>query len=144
MMPNASGTEAPALHRRRNPHIWSWILYLKDCSMHSLRIELLGLLVEWSSLLDSYETLDIQSFAGLCKCCLPASEVGLAACGFLLADNPARLGLLKVSFGQSTCGLADLACKGVTLGELCRDGLFLHSLHRSHGFHRLHCFGHCE
>ena len=25
-MPNAYGTEAPALDRRRNPHIWSWIL----------------------------------------------------------------------------------------------------------------------
>ena len=25
-MPNAYGTEAPALDRRRNPHIWNWIL----------------------------------------------------------------------------------------------------------------------
>merc|ERR1719240_134933 len=63
MMPNGSGQEILALDRRRYPHIWSWSPLPKlsaERSMHSLAVELLGLLVEWSALLDHCETLDLQ------------------------------------------------------------------------------------
>merc|ERR1719159_274287 len=122
MMPTPSSTEAPALDRRRNPHIWSWFLKLvEECSLPSLAVKLFGLLVEWSALLDNCKTLDVQSLAGL-----------LEGCG-----SVPRL------------GLADLAGKDMTPCELGRDWLLLHRFHCLHGSHRLHClhclhsFGHC-
>merc|ERR1711924_147566 len=49
--------------------------------IHSL-VELFGLLVKWSALLDSNETLDIQSFASLGDCCRPkAKTAGVSSLG---------------------------------------------------------------
>merc|ERR1719252_422486 len=113
MMPNDSRNEAPALDRRRYPHVWSWCSsILGNWSMHSLGIKLLGLLVEWSALLDDCEALDLQFLAGLLACCNPR---GLLACeGLLLADDLARLVLHEITFGHARCSLAHLAGKEVT------------------------------
>merc|ERR1719171_2770525 len=116
---------------------------LGNWSLHSLGIKLLGLLVEWSALLDNCEALDLQFLAGLLDCCNPRRL--LAQKALLLADDLARLGLDKVCLLQSSCGLVNLAKKRMTLGKLGRDGLLLHGLHclhGRHGFHRLHCFCH--
>merc|ERR1719191_1644473 len=116
-----------------------------DCS---LGVELLGLLVKWSALLDNCETLDLEFLTGLLDCCNPRRL--LAKSALLLADNFACLALHKVCLLQSGCGLVNLAEEGMTLGKLCGDGLLLHGLHcfhSSHGFHclhRLHCLGHVE
>merc|ERR1712178_200969 len=113
-MPNACGTKAPALYRRRHPHIWSWNHWLlKDCSMHSL-IELLGLLVKWSALLDSCETLDAQSLAGLRNGCKPRAKLGLGCRAHLLAHNLASLVLLESSCSVPSLGLADLTSEDMT------------------------------
>merc|ERR1719393_767897 len=100
MMPNPSRTEAPALHRRRKPHVWSWFLkLLEDCSLPSLAVELLGLLVKWSALLDNCKSLDVQSLAGLLDCCRPRAKNSLGTGARCLAHNLASLGLL-----ESGCG----------------------------------------
>merc|ERR1719473_853961 len=112
-------------------------------SYRSLAVELLGLLVEWSALLDGCETLDLQFLAGLLDGCNPTRL--LAQQGALLADDPARLVLNKITFGHSGSSLAELACKEVTPGEPEGNGLLLHGLHGfhcCHGFHCLHCLGH--
>merc|ERR1719359_403643 len=102
MMPSVSGTEDPALDRRRKPHIWSWFLkLLYDCSLPSLAIELLGLLVERCSLLDNCKSLDVQSLAGLLDCCGPRAKNSLGTGACLLADNLASTGLLESSCRQS-------------------------------------------
>merc|ERR1712146_741979 len=98
---------------------------ISQCSL----IKLLGLLVKWSALLDNGETLDVQSFAGLRNCCEPASKDRLGLGSLLLADDLAIFVLHEVRFSQSSCGLGDLACKSMTLGESCRDWLLLHCLH---------------
>merc|ERR1719231_132184 len=148
MMPNPSRTEAPALDRRRNPHIWSWLLKLiEDYSRPSLAVKLLGLRVEWSALLDDCETLDVQRLAGLLACCDPRAENSLGLGADLLAHNLASLVLLEGSSSVPRPGLADLASKEMTPCELGRDWLLFHRLHCLHGSHCLHCFhsfGHCE
>merc|ERR1719378_627122 len=117
-MPTPSRTEAPSLDRRRNPHIWSWFLKLVEgCLLPSLAVKLLGLLVEWSALLNNCETLDVQSLAGFLDCCSPRAKSSLGMGASLLAHDLASAGLLQS----------------------------LHCLHGSHRFHRLHClhsFGH--
>merc|ERR1719230_1492250 len=147
-MPSPSRTEAPALHRRRHPHIWSWSLKLvEDYSLPSLAVKLLGLLVKWSALLDDCETLDAQRLAGLLHCRDPATKNLLGVGAGLLAHNLAGLGLLEGGGSVPRLGLADLASKDVAPCELGRDWLLLHRfhcLHCSHGFHCLHCLGHCE
>merc|ERR1719198_201711 len=146
MMPSVSGTGAPALHRRRNPHIWSWFLkVVEDYSRPSLAIKLLGLLVEWRAFLDDCETLDLEFLAGLLNCCDPRRLLAKEA--LLLADNLASLALHKICLLQSGCCLVNLAKEGMTFGKLCRDWLLLHCLHGFHGshsFHGLHCLGHRE
>merc|ERR1711904_166257 len=146
MVPSASRTEGPTLDRRRKPHIWSWFLkFLECCSLPSLAVKLLGLLVEWGALLDNCETLDVQSLAGLLDCCSPRAKNGLGLGADLLAHNLASLVLLEGSGGVPSLGLTDLAGKDVTPCELGRDWLLLHRLHCLHGSHRLHClhsFGH--
>merc|ERR1719456_1960732 len=148
MMPNASRTEAPALHRCRYPHVWSWCFkLLEDRSLPLLAVELLGLLVKWSALLDNCETLDVQRLAGLLDGCGPTAENLLGMGAGLLAHNLASAGLLESGRSVSRLGLGDLAGKNMTPCELGRDWLLLHRfhcLHGSHGFHRLHCLGHCE
>merc|ERR1712118_293497 len=96
---------------------------------------LLGLLVEWSALLDDCKSLDVQSLAGLLACCGPWPENGLGMGAGLLAHNLAGLCLLECSGGIPRLGLADLAGKDMTPCELSRDWLLLH---------RLHCLGHCR
>merc|ERR1711975_168117 len=136
MMPNASRTEAPALHRCRYPHVWSWCFkLLEDRSLPLLAVELLGLLVEWSALLDNCETLDIQRLAGLLACCDPRTEDSLRVGAGLLAHNLAGFGLLEGGSSVPRLGLADLPRKDMTPCELGRDWLLLHGLH---------CFGHCR
>merc|ERR1719235_1254503 len=140
-MPNPYRTEAPALDRRGNPHIWSW--FLKLSSECSLAVKLLGLLIEWSALLDNCEPLDLEFLTGLLNCCDPRRLLAKEA--LLLAHDLACLALHKVCLLQSACGLVELAKEGVTFGKLCRDGLLFHGLHGfhgSHGFHCLHCFRH--
>merc|ERR1719235_1246964 len=142
-MPNPYRTEAPALDRRGNPHIWSW--FLKLVAGCSLGVKLLGLLVEWSALLDNCEPLDLEFLTGLLNCCDPRRLLAKEA--LLLAHDLACLALHKVCLLQSGLGLVELAKKCMTLGKLCRDRLLLHGLHcfhRSHGFHCLHCLGHRE
>merc|ERR1712185_407081 len=92
--------------------------FLEDWSMHSLAVKLLGLLVEWSALLDDCETLDLEFLSGLLTSCDPRRLLVKEA--LLLADNPACLGLHKVCLLQSSCGLVDLAKEGMTFGKLCR------------------------
>merc|ERR1712118_451412 len=101
-----------------------------DCS---LAVKLLGLLVEWSTLLDNCETLDLEFLTGLLDCCNPRRLLAKGA--LLLADDLACLALHKVCLLQSCCGLVNLAEEGMTLGKLCGDWLLLHCLH---------CFGHCR
>merc|ERR1719235_211012 len=142
-MPNPYRTEAPALDRRGNPHIWSW--FLKLVAGCSLAVKLLGLLVEWSALLDNCEPLDLELLTSLLNCGDPRRLLAKEA--LLLADDLAGPALHKVCLLQSGCSLVDLAEEGMTLGKLCRDGLLLHGLHGfhgSHGFHCLHCLGHCK
>merc|ERR1711988_1187512 len=104
MVPNPSRTEAPALYRRRNPHIWSWFLkIIEDYSLPSLAVELLGLLVERCSLLDDCKSLDVQSLTGLLDCCGQGAEDSLGMCASLLADNLAGTGLLESGCSQSPC-----------------------------------------
>merc|ERR1719473_2192406 len=139
MMPNPSTTEAPALDRRRNPHIWSWFLKLiEDYSLPSLAVKLLGLLVKWSALLDNCETLDVQRLAGLLDGCGPTAENLLGMGAGLLAHNLASAVLLEGGCSVPRLGLADLAGENVTPGELGRDWLLLHRFHCLHGSHRLH------
>merc|ERR1719420_1668381 len=149
-MPNPSRTEAPALDRRRNPHIWSWFLKLiEDYSRPSLAVKLLGLLVKWSALLECCETLDVQRLTSLLAGCDPRAENSLGLGAHLLAHNLAGLGLLEGGSSVPRLGLADLASKDMTPCKLGRDWLLLHRfhcLHGSHGLHCLHClhsFGHC-
>merc|ERR1719164_225235 len=125
-MPSVFKKEALALHRRRYPHVWSWhpLLGFKligNRSMHSLGVELLGPLVEWSTLLDDCEALDLQFLPGLIDCCNPRRL--LTAKAVLLADDLAMLVLHKVTLGEPGLGLADLAKECMTLGEPCRDWL---------------------
>ena len=64
--------------------------------------------------------------------------------GFLSVGLVA-LGLLEIGCSVSAGSLADLASEEMTPGELCRDWLLLHGLHRfhcSHGLHRFHCLCH--
>merc|ERR1719453_2474709 len=101
--------EARTLDRRRNPHIWSQALkLLEDRSL----VELLDLVVIWSALLDSHETLEVQSFAGLLHCCDPrTNSTAVSSLGFgapLLAHDAASLGHLQVRGFQSSLGLVDL------------------------------------
>ena len=91
--------------------------------MHSLGIKLLGLLVEWSALLDNCEALDLQFLAGLLDCCNPRRL--LAESALLLADDLARLGLHKVRRLPSRCSRVNLVKEGMTLGKLGRDELSL-------------------
>merc|ERR1719240_1835840 len=140
-MPNPSRREAPALDRRRNPHIWSWILKLiEDYSRPSLAVKLLGLLVEWSALLDSCETLDAQSLAGLVNGCKPRAKFSLGCCAHLLAHNLASLVLLESGSSLPTLALGDLASEEMTPRELGRDWLLLHGFHGLHGGHRFIAF----
>ena len=148
MMSNASRTKAPTLDKRRYPHVWSWYLkLLEECSQLLLTIDLLGLLVEWSALLDDCEALDLQFLTGLIDCCNPRRL--LATCAQLLAHDPAVLVLHEVSLGEPSLGLCDLAKEGMTFGEFGRDWLLLHGFHGFHGshglhgLHCLHCLGHC-
>merc|ERR1719327_1297029 len=148
MIPSPSRTEHPVLHRRRNPHIWSWLLkLLEQCSLPSLAVKLLGLLVEWSALLDDCEALDLQFLTGLIACHNPRRL--LAPLAQLLADDLAMRVLHEVSLGEPSLGLCNLAKESMTFGELGGDGLLLHGFHGFHGshglhgFHCLHCFGHC-
>merc|ERR1712193_381104 len=57
-------------------------------SQCSLAVKLLGLLVEWSALLDNCETLDLEFLTGLLNCCNPGR---LLAKGALLLDGLHRL-----------------------------------------------------
>merc|ERR1712139_35082 len=111
------------------PHIWSWFKLLSDYSLSSLAIELLGLLVEWSALLDNCETLDVQSLAGLLDCCSPRAKNSLSMGAGLLAHNLSSLCLLEGGGSVPRLGLGNLAGKDVTPCELGRDWLLLHRLH---------------
>merc|ERR1739848_920897 len=77
----------------------------KPCSLcYSLGEQLLGLLVERSSLLHCDEAFDTQSLPGLLDSNSPALDVGvglLALCRLLLAHNLAILVLGQVALGQS-------------------------------------------
>merc|ERR1712124_9659 len=112
-MPNDSNLrkKAPALHRRRHPHIWSWCPLprpqtTRQCSLHSLAVKLLGLLVEWSALLDGCEALDVQRLTGLLNCCDPRAENRLGMGAGLLAHNLASLCLLECGGSVPRLGLA--------------------------------------
>merc|ERR1719263_903360 len=125
----ASCLEGPQTHQLIN-----------DRSTRSLAVDLLGLLVEWSALLDDCEPLDLQFLTGLIACCNPWRL--LATLAQLLADNLAMLVLHKVSLGEPSLGLCNLAKEGMTFSKLGGDGLLLHgfhSFHGSHGLHGLHC-----
>merc|ERR550537_183467 len=123
---------------------------LKIAHYHSLAVKLLGLLVEWSALLDNCETLDVQSLAGLLDCCDPGAKNSLGTGACLLAHNLASRVLLEGSCSVARLGLGDLASEDMTPGELGGDWLLLHGLHCLHGSHCLHClhclhsFGHCR
>merc|ERR1719263_1506701 len=112
----------------------------------SLGVELLGLLVEWSALLDDCKALDLQFLTSLIACNNPRRL--LATLAQLLADDLAMFVLHEVRLGEPSLGLVNLAKEGMTLGKLGRDRLLLHGLHGfhgGHGLHGLHClhrFGH--
>merc|ERR1712185_153485 len=134
MMANASGTMAPALDRRRYPHVWSWGLKLvEEFSLPSIAVELLGLLVKWSALLDSNKTLDVQSFASFLDCCHPRAKDSLCASADLLAHNLAILVLLESCGSVPRLVLGDLTGKEMTPCQLCRDWLLLHGPPCLHG-----------
>merc|ERR1712224_989190 len=70
--------------------------------------ELLGLLVERCTLLDSDEALHVQCLPCLLDCCCPALDVGvslLAGCSLLLSHNLSALVLHQIRLGQATKGL---------------------------------------
>merc|ERR1719506_1099934 len=60
-------------NRRRHPHVWrrSLLLIIGHSSLRSLAVDLFGLFVEWSALLDDCEACDLQCLAGLIACCNP-------------------------------------------------------------------------
>merc|ERR1711965_239171 len=99
--------------------------FTENLDKPSLTVELLGLLVEWSALLDDCEALDLQFLASLIACCNPRRL--LATLAQLLADDPAVLVLHEVSLGEPSLGLVNLAKEGMTFGKLGRDGLLLHA-----------------
>merc|ERR550537_1243025 len=107
----------------------------------SLAIELLGLLVQRSVLLEIHHPCDFQLFACLLECCKPWAKMPFGMGTLLLTHDPAVFVLHEISCGTPTIGLADFASKDLTLGSPCREGLLLHGLH---GFHGLHCFHHVE
>merc|ERR1719191_1947064 len=86
-------------------------------------VELLGLLVESSSLLDCNEALDAQSLPGLLDGGSPALDVGvglLASCHTLLGHDLATLVLDQVGLGQASVGLGKLL-NGDVRGVEARD-----------------------
>merc|ERR1711924_295426 len=70
-------------------------------------VELFGLLVKWSTLLDSNETLDVQRFTSLLDCCKPWAKNSLGPRADLLAHNATSRVLLEVRCFQSSLCLAD-------------------------------------
>merc|ERR1719503_96205 len=110
---------------------------------YSLGVQLLGLLVEGSALLDGAEALDLESRAGKLHCCDPWALLGPEA--GLLAHDATSLVLHEVRLLEASLGLVELACEGMTTCEPGRDDLLLHGLHGFHGGHSLHgfhCLGH--
>merc|ERR550537_590433 len=110
----------------------------------SLAIELLGLLVQRSVLLEIHHPCDFQLFACLLECCKPWAKMPFGMGTLLLTHDPAVFVLHEMSCGTPTIGLADFASKDLTLGSPCRDRHLLHSLHSLHGCHGLHCFCHLK
>merc|ERR1719263_1344824 len=85
-------------------------------------VQLLGLLVEGSTLLDGAETLDLQSRAGSLACSDP--WVFLSPEAGLLAHHAARLVLHDVGLLEASLGLSILPAKRWRLASLAEMTFF--------------------